>query len=569
MIHFTRQKKVKYTNTDSKDDKSEVSLNSTGILRNKFYVYALIGVCVIFLVLKLMFLNPKVVWDESVYLGMGKYAYSQGQSGLWEMIRPLGLPLVTGFFWKLGQDNAMNQIVMSRIFSILISLGCIIVTYLIAKKLFDKKHSMISALILVCTPIFFFYSSYILTDHISTLFLMLSILFLFKDRYVFAGFFGGAAFWFKFTNILYIIALLLFIIYKLIDKWIKNRKSHDKKSIFLFISKSISDKNIKKYLYTIAITLLCIAAYFLSNYALYHEHYSVMDAIFRPYIDASSYSNNPYQNTVFSSAPLLYIFYYPFNIIFSHTYGLLIYIFVIIYFWRYRKFIKKESKESHESHTLLLFIFFTYLLYLSTIPYKVDRFWITFLPFMAMYASFGILWLFDNIDNKKFGKWHGYGKYIRIILIIVIIILFGIAIYKDAQVYKQNKSDTLYYNLYPANQNLRNVEKYFDNHNITGPILVTSPVFAAYSDKKFIGAYDVLNKNSLFVNDWESNTSFNAVAYMDSSIPCMKNDANCLDNKRKLQDMIKEKFIEKDSYIYDGSNITFFVKRISAQRVID
>ena len=31
-------------------------------------------------------------WDEAVYLGMGKYIYSGGAIGLFEEIRPLGLP---------------------------------------------------------------------------------------------------------------------------------------------------------------------------------------------------------------------------------------------------------------------------------------------------------------------------------------------------------------------------------------------------------------------------------------------------------------------------------------------
>src|SRR3989338_5811597 len=40
-------------------------------------------------------------WDESVYLGMGKYIYSSGEIGLWEEIRPPLLPLFLGVFLKL------------------------------------------------------------------------------------------------------------------------------------------------------------------------------------------------------------------------------------------------------------------------------------------------------------------------------------------------------------------------------------------------------------------------------------------------------------------------------------
>jgi hypothetical protein len=184
----------------------------------------------------------------------------------------------------------------------------------------------------------------------------------------------------------------------------------------------------------------------------------------------------------------------------------------------------------------------------------MDRFWITFLPFMAIYSGFGIIWL---VENKSFGKWYDYGKYF---VIIIILILFCIALYKEMHLYNQNKSDTLYYMLNTEGHELIQVETYFDTHNIDSPILVTNPVFAAYSDKRFVGAYDILNKKSLFVNDWESNLDFNAVAYMNSSIPCIISDNYCIENKRQLQDLISEKFIEKDSYIYAGENVTFYVK---------
>jgi len=516
--------------------------------KDSFYIYALIGICLIFLLLKLEFLNPKVVWDESVYLGMGKHIYSGGSSGLWEMIRPLGLPLVTGFFWKIG----LNQIIASRIFSIMISLGCIIAAYLIAKELFDKKHALISALIMACTPIFFLYSDYILTDHISTLFLMLSILFLLKDRAIVGGIFGGLAFWFKFTSILYIIALMLFIIYKFIRYKFIRTMIKNKTSIW----QAISSKEIKKYLYVTAIIVLFVGAYFFSNYLLYKAHFGAIDAIFKPYLDAAAYSNNPYQNTVVNSIHSLiyYIFYYPYNIIFNHAYGSLIYVFLLIYFIRCSTFVKNKLNESH---ILMLFVFFTYLVHFSIIPYKVDRFWITFLPFMAIYSSFGIFWL---MNNNKLWKSNRHSKYPRIIVITIVIILFGMTLYKDSQIYESNRWNKINTESIVSDKTDNNVETYFDTHNIQGPILVTNPMFAAYSDKRYIGAYDVLNKNGLFVNDWEANINFNAVAYMDSSIPCLETDTRCVVNKEKLKDMITTNFRKTDSYVYDGVDVTFYMK---------
>ncbi|MEK6876668.1 MAG: hypothetical protein AABX63_04600, partial [Nanoarchaeota archaeon] len=58
----------------------------------------------IFLIVKLvsLFAAADIWWDSAVYLGMGKYIYSSGDSGLWEASRPLVWPLILGFFWKIG-----------------------------------------------------------------------------------------------------------------------------------------------------------------------------------------------------------------------------------------------------------------------------------------------------------------------------------------------------------------------------------------------------------------------------------------------------------------------------------
>jgi len=91
------------------------------------------------------------IWDEAVYLGMGKYIYSLGSSGLWEMLRPVGLPVAIGWAWKLGLPYAL----ISEIIGILFSVGSIALTYLIARKLFSKKVGVLAAALLAASPVFF------------------------------------------------------------------------------------------------------------------------------------------------------------------------------------------------------------------------------------------------------------------------------------------------------------------------------------------------------------------------------------------------------------------------------
>lgn len=540
----------------------------------KIYIYMLIIICVVFLILKLTFLDNNVVWDESVYLGMGKYIYSGGNSGLWEMIRPLGLPLVTGAFWKIGFDGA-DQVIACRILSIIISIGCIIVTFLITKELFNNKHALLSALILACTPIFFFYSNYILTDHISTLLLMLSILFLIKDKFMIGGVFGGLSFWFKFTNVLFIFALVLFLAYRLISRVNTNSiitsDRKDKKTIYTKHNKKYGTKKYfeenKKYLYALAIIILFVATYFGANYFIYRQHLNPFDATFKPYLDAAVYSSNPYQSTSFDSfrSFLYYIFYYPYNIIFNDTFGFLVYTFLLIYFVKLSSILKKS--ETKESHILIMFVFFTYIIHFSIISYKNDRFWMTFLPFMAIYAAYGIFTTYERFqeifkDRLKSAPAIKIARYTGITLLsIIILITFALAIHKDVKIYEQNKINTEYYLSEQYASTRTTVEKYFDVNHIDGPILVTNPFFSAYSDKRYIGAYDVLNKDGMFVNMWESDMKFNAVAYIDSSISCNTKDFRCIENKNKLKAMIEKEFRETDSYMYNGANVTFYIRK--------
>src|SRR3989338_3706940 len=91
------------------------------------------AIIVLFLCANLIFLNfyDDVWWDSSVYIGMGKYIFSLGKSGLWEESRPLIFPLILGIGWKLGFDAVYFGRLVSVIFAILV----IILTYKIGIKL--------------------------------------------------------------------------------------------------------------------------------------------------------------------------------------------------------------------------------------------------------------------------------------------------------------------------------------------------------------------------------------------------------------------------------------------------
>ena len=105
--------------------------------------YILISIFAIFILLKIITATKvhQIIWDEAVYIGMGKFLFSFGKAGLWESIRPLGLPLLLGAIWKLKLDT----ILFAEILAVFFSLGNILLVYLISKETFNKTTATIAA----------------------------------------------------------------------------------------------------------------------------------------------------------------------------------------------------------------------------------------------------------------------------------------------------------------------------------------------------------------------------------------------------------------------------------------
>ena len=131
--------------------------------KNKIYIVILL----FFLAKSLTIYNYKTVWwDSAVYIGMGKYMYSLGQAGLWENSRPIVWPLMLGFFWKIGAD----VLLVGRVIEIVFGGLCILLTYIIGKRLFNEKIALLSSIFLALSPTFFFFDGVMLTEIVSTFF---------------------------------------------------------------------------------------------------------------------------------------------------------------------------------------------------------------------------------------------------------------------------------------------------------------------------------------------------------------------------------------------------------------
>lgn len=142
-------------------------------------------------------------WDESVYLGMGRYFWSGGSEGLFEDIRPPVWPLISGL---IGNDLSDTRYLMV-LFGLLTLFG---IWYL--GVLLGNERSEMGVLVLASTPLFLVYSTHRLSGIAAACFVVWSLCALYKKHYLWAGILSGLAFFTRYPAglILLTIPLLLY-----------------------------------------------------------------------------------------------------------------------------------------------------------------------------------------------------------------------------------------------------------------------------------------------------------------------------------------------------------------------
>lgn len=314
------------------------------------------------------FYNNLVLWDESVYLGMSKYIYSNGELGLWENLRPVILPLIIGVFWKIK----INYIISSQIIALLFSLITIILTYYLARTLFDNKIALITAILLIINPLYINHSTEIMTDIFATLFGLLSLIFFINKKYFFSGMFCSISFLAKYPAGIILFSLIIILLYK------KDSFNNFKKIIIGFL---------------IPFTLFLIAnQYFYGNALL-------------PLKNASTYQ----YNQSFSKMGIYNIGFYFIELI-KQGYIYLLFLIGFIFV------LKNKDKKL----IILIVPLVLYLIYFSYITMKHSRYIILFISFIAILTSKGIFEIYNQVKNNKILKNY---YYITIILLLLPTIL--------------------------------------------------------------------------------------------------------------------------------------------------
>ncbi|MBW2974636.1 glycosyltransferase family 39 protein [Candidatus Woesearchaeota archaeon] len=453
--------------------------------------YLILVLVILFFLIKAPYLLKahNIIWDEAVYMGMGKYLFSSGNLGFWEIVRPIGLPLILGLIWKSG----FNYVLFSEFISILFSVGCIIFTYLIGKEMVNKEVGVISSSILAITSVFFLYTNYILTGIPSTFFVLFGIyVYLKKHNLLVAGILCGIGALFRFPQALIGISFILALFISLL-------RDRDMKS---FLKKSS--------LFSFGF-LLSHIPFLIFNYFIYNKETSrIYHALFRPWILGTWAQFNPAESIITGTwvSYLYNIFYYVIELLKENT----LFIFIIPGLI----FILSKKIKKRESFNVIVATFFIYFLYFTYISNKQTRFLIVFLPYASLIAAYGFYYSF--LHSKK--------DRIRIAIVIFVIISLVGVINRDLNYYNWRLKEEL-----PI---VGDYYKFFVDKEIKGAILTTDPVPAVYVDAKFVPFFfspDLGHK----VYALHRNETF-AIILIPESFYCSNGDKEC---KKRLNSLFK------------------------------
>lgn len=365
-------------------------------------------------------LNHPLWWDSHVYIGMGKYLFSQGKIGIWETFRPLIHPLIIGSFWNLGFD----PIFTGKIIDLFLSLVAVFLTYLLGKKIFDEKTALIGAGIFSLTPLFVMFTGLILTEPLAISLGLLGLLIIFKKESIFAFLCGGIllslSFLTKFPQGIIFGAVTIALLFK-------------KERIMLKI----------KLLSSLTCGFIIpLIPYFILNHQLYGN-------LLEPLLLG---------NWIVTTAGWLYgsgIFYYLTH--FFLTLPIYLFFFVYLYY-----FIREKQYPSNEKTTLLLIVILT-ITYFEYVPRKETRYLVTILPFLGLMAASAIIKIYERIKESK-TKIIKPRAYV-ILCTLLIIIYIPTAIYFE-----------------PAPDFQHEIKEVIANHNINGLIISSDPSFVSFLD---------------------------------------------------------------------------------------
>jgi hypothetical protein len=447
-------------------------------------------------VFHLMF-NQPLWWDSHVYIGMGKYMFSDGAIGIWEVFRPLVHPFILGAFWKINFD----PVIIGKILDVLFSIISVYLVYLIAHKVFNKRIALVSAFLFSFSPVFLMFTGLILTEPLALFFGLLGVyLFIRKDtgiHLLFSGIFCGLAFLTKFPQGIYFAAIGLVIIFR------KEKLFKKIKSAFIIG-------------FGFAMTTL---PFFIFNYNRYG------DFLF-PLTSAS---------WIVTTATWIYgtgISFYLINYFMLNPINL----FFFSYIYRFFK-----EKEWRNYSKLLLFLIPTIIIlyFMFIVPRKEIRYMITAVPFLAILIGATLVRVHQKLLKMK-------EPWIRPQAFIIICVLLVFSFVPSA----------IFFEKVPTFN--KEINQIIDDKGITGKVLASDPSFISYLDNPLVLLSGMDFAPEIYD---QQRDKYELLFVNDCDLLCAPDDAVCWEERKTLfQDMATEnEEILKTSHKFKKHTCTYII----------
>jgi len=156
------------------------------LMNKRIPFFFLIVSVFLFLIIKIPALNLPHYWDEAFPYSYAIGFMTEHGAGLFTTAAPAeyttGHPLLYYFLQASWNSMAGQTLWMQRLFPLLISIGCLWMTFLVGKKMFDARAGAGAALLLVTQSSFLALAAFQLPETLLTLLLLTTIFFLLDGR---------------------------------------------------------------------------------------------------------------------------------------------------------------------------------------------------------------------------------------------------------------------------------------------------------------------------------------------------------------------------------------------------
>lgn len=433
-------------------------------------------------------------WDAAIYIGMGKYLFSHGAIGTWEILRPVALPIILGIFWKIGFDPYM----VGTLLTLLITVGLFILTYVFTEDT-RKGAGNIAVLLLMGSSVFFTYSAIPITDITSSFFALLALWLSYRatksGQYLVAGIVVAIAFMFRFPQGLLLPATMAVVFVKMFYDPSSSEATTRQRKV------SWNDRIVAMIERVFLIGggfCIIVVPFLVANYYFYHN-------AFLPFIEGTASINN--YPSLYNKGPWFYIvemckedFFYVFSLI------------PIAMLWK-----KQYRSKAIIAITIALVIVSGYFMIYQT--HKEIRYGLAFLPYAAILAGVGIMYVLEWTKMPRL-------LFFGVFLIAVFMVSVGMFVYRtgdpDAPMFYQ-----------------------FDTYLTHVPdgthILTTSPYTLAYANVRVThNLYGDWNAAYYDYNSFKSDNDYIMLNSCSLELGCADDGGHCTDHKQLLLDELKK-----------------------------